>query len=290
MSHSPINISIYSKPDCPLCDEMTALVSRVKGKETWIIEHINIESDPELEAEYKEQIPVMFINGRKAFKAHVSEGALKKKIMKAKELNQDESGLPEPFLSSEGTYVPPRVVLFPFLSVVVLSFVFFLYEGVLTSQTGLRDLTAQLLRVESRDTSPLQFDLEKMTGGTLKVSELRDKVVFLNFWATWCPPCVEEMPSIRRLNEKLEGDKNFKMLLVSADESWEPVRKFFGAEGAPFTVLLDPEGEIAKKYGTTRFPETYVIIDGQIKAFIEGPRDWDTWFSEAYLKSFLSQE
>ena len=68
---------------------------------------------------------------------------------------------------------------------------------------------------------------------------------------------------------------------------WDPVRKFFGNEPAPFTVLLDPEGDIARQYGTTRFPETYVIIDGRVRGFIEGPRDWDSWFSEAYLQTFL---
>ena len=121
MPQSPIKIRIYSKPDCPLCDEMTSLVHKVQGKESWEIQHINIESDSVLEAEYREQIPVMFINGRKAFKAHVSEDQLKKKIMKAKELNPQESDAVEPFLSNEGAYVPPRAVLFPFLSVIVLS-------------------------------------------------------------------------------------------------------------------------------------------------------------------------
>jgi len=111
--------------------------------------------------------------------------------------------------------------------------------------------------------------------------------VFLNFWATWCPPCVEEMPSIRRLHERMAGRSDFVMILASADEGWDPVKKFFAGDPPPFTVLLDPSGEIAKKYGTTMFPETYVIAGGRIRAFIEGPRDWDTWFARAFLESFL---
>ena len=62
----------------------------------------------------------------------------------------------------------------------------------------------------------------------ISLRDLRGKIVVLNFWATWCPPCVEEMPSLLRLQAKLKDDPRFVLLAVSTDEGWEPVRKFFG--------------------------------------------------------------
>src|SRR5204863_8336957 len=101
------------------------------------------------------------------------------------------------------------------------------------------------------------------------------KVVFINFWATWCPPCVEEMPSLVRLHAKLKDDPRFALLAVSTDDGWEPVQKFFGGKPPAMTVLLDPKGTIAHEYGTTKFPETYIVVGGKVRGFILGPRDWD---------------
>ena len=77
------------------------------------------------------------------------------------------------------------------------------------------------------------------------------------------------------------------MLLVSADDSWQPVRKFFEDDAPSVAVLLDEGGEIARRYGTTMFPETYLLVDGRVRAFVEGPRDWSAWFAESYVRSFL---
>ena len=261
---------------------MSAVLKSLKGYESWKIEYIDIESDVRLKEEYGTQIPVMYINGRKAFKSRVSKAQLEKKIMKAKELNTGSSSATS--LAEDETFVPAAIFQTIFFVLIGVAFSYFIYEGFVNSQTGIR---AKLLRVENRKNQAVTFNLEKLKGGKLALSELEGKVVFLNFWATWCPPCIEEMPSIRRLHEKVKNNSNIIMLLVSADESWAPVKKFFGEEGSPFTVLLDPEGEIAKQYGTTRFPETFIVIDGKIQAFIEGPRDWDTWYAEAYLNSFL---
>ena len=287
MSEHAINIRIYTKSDCPLCDEMSEIVNRASGKDQWQIEYVDIETDEDLKQKYGQEIPVMFINGRKAFKARMTESQFSKKIEKAKQLMNSSAEIEKAAESNDQVFVPPTPLLAAFFAAVLFGFGYFIFQGIQESKVGARQLSGKLLRVQDRDNLPLQFDLEKMTGGRLKLAELKDKVVFLNFWATWCPPCVEEMPSIRSLHSKLQSNKNFEMLLVSADESWDPVRKFFGNEPAPFTVLLDPEGDIARQYGTTRFPETYVIIDGRVRGFIEGPRDWDSWFSEAYLQTFL---
>lgn len=131
------------------------------------------------------------------------------------------------------------------------------------------------------------FSYPDLDGRQRSSNEFSDKVVVLNFWATWCPPCIEEMPSMRRLHQRFATHPDFEMLAVSTDESWAPVRELLAKEPPGFEVLLDPGGAIAKQYGTTVFPETYVLVDGQIVAFIEGPRDWDAWFAHAYLEGLL---
>jgi peroxiredoxin/glutaredoxin len=282
MSSSAIKITIYTKQDCPLCDEMTAVLKCIEGHESWQIEYVDIESDPEIYEANKDQIPVLFINDRKAFKGRVTKAQLEKKIMKAKAL----SSSPEPLDFQDEVYVPPNSFLLLFALSITIGFSYFIFQGFSGAQTGIRDFSAQLLRVEDRQTPAIDFDLEKIEGGRLSLSDLNGKIVFLNFWATWCPPCIEEMPSIRKLHEKIKDRSDIVMLLISADESWAPVKKFFGEDAPPFTVLLDPEGQIAKKYGTTRFPETFIVIDKKINAFVEGPRDWDAWYAEAYLESF----
>jgi hypothetical protein len=78
------------------------------------------------------------------------------------------------------------------------------------------------------------------------------------------------------------------LVAVSADESWEPVKRFFGDDPPAFEVLLDEGGELARKYGTTMFPETYVIRDGKIIGFIEGPRNWDDWFAAGYVEALVA--
>lgn len=93
---------------------------------------------------------------------------------------------------------------------------------------------------------------------------------------------------MRRLHEKLRADPKFTLLAVSTDESWTPVRAFFGEPAPEFAVLLDKGGAVARQYGTEKFPETYVLVDGQLVGHIVGPRDWDTWYAEAYLRSLLT--
>lgn len=184
-------------------------------------------------------------------------------------------------------YIPARGVTLALVAVTLAGVGYFVAEGIASARVGKGELAATLLRVEARAEPPLAFELSTLKGAKVSLDQYRDKVVFVNFWATWCPPCVEEMPSMRRLQSKLAGDDRFVMLAVSADDEWDPVRTFFKDGAPPFDVLLDPGGDIAKKYGTTKFPETYILVDGQIVGFILGPRDWDTWYAEAYLRSLL---
>lgn len=119
------------------------------------------------------------------------------------------------------------------------------------------------------------FEAKDASGKTWKLSQLRGKPVLLNFWATWCPPCVEEMPSMEELARRLGGRAT--VLAVSVDEGWDVVHKFFGSRGTPLSLLLDETKEIPKKlYGTEKYPETFLIdAEGRVRHHFVNTRKWD---------------
>lgn len=130
------------------------------------------------------------------------------------------------------------------------------------------------------------FTLRDMDGRLHKLSEYRGKVIFLNFWATWCPPCRAEIPSMERLNEVL-GNKDFVMLAVNTDENIKDLEAFVKETPHNFTVLSDADGQIQKLYKVYKFPETFIIDrQGRIVEHIVGARDWSS--TEA-LKFFNDQ-
>ena len=125
------------------------------------------------------------------------------------------------------------------------------------------------------------FSLPDLTGQQVRLSDFRGKIIFLNVWATWCPPCRDEMPSMERLHRRMQG-KDFVMLAVSQDQDGPAVVKaFVQQEGLTFPVLLDREGLVSTRYGVTGYPETFVIDrDGRVIQHIIGPEDWES--EEAY--------
>lgn len=119
------------------------------------------------------------------------------------------------------------------------------------------------------------FYLPNREHGAVGLERLRGEVVLLNFWATWCPPCVTEMPSLGRLQTRFEGQK-FKVLAVSVDEDgWPAVDRFLKKYPVNLTILLDVRGDIAARYGTNRLPESFLIDQkGTVVKKYLGPRDW----------------
>jgi peroxiredoxin len=116
------------------------------------------------------------------------------------------------------------------------------------------------------------FELKDGNGKTWSLKSLRGRPVLLNFWATWCPPCVEEMPAMEALAQRV-GDRAV-VLAVSVDESWDEVKKFF-ARGTPLSVLLDESKEVPKKYGTEKYPETFLIDSaGKVRHYFVNKRHW----------------
>lgn len=119
------------------------------------------------------------------------------------------------------------------------------------------------------------FTLPGLDGKSVSLGDYRGKVVLVNIWATWCPPCIAEIPSLEKLYNKFK-DTDFEILAVSVDENGESViAPFIKKHNMSFPVLVDPYGSIMQLYGTIGVPETFVIRkDGTIDGKIEGAIDW----------------
>jgi thiol-disulfide isomerase/thioredoxin len=109
----------------------------------------------------------------------------------------------------------------------------------------------------------------------VSLDSLRGRIVLLNFWATWCKPCEEEMPAMERLHRTLAG-KPFELVAVSVDEDRAVVEAYRARLGLSFPILLDPSKSVAHSYQTYRYPESFLIgADGKVVARFVGPREWD---------------
>ena len=119
------------------------------------------------------------------------------------------------------------------------------------------------------------FTLPDLEGREVSLSDYRGKVVFLNIWATWCPPCRDEMPSMQRMYEDFKGDY-FEMLAVSIDAGEvRVIKRFMDDLGLTFPALHDRNSQVYKLYRTTGVPETFIIDhNGVVAAKYIGERDW----------------
>jgi peroxiredoxin len=118
------------------------------------------------------------------------------------------------------------------------------------------------------------FDLH-ITGAS-HLSDLRGKVVVLNFWASWCPPCLEETPSLNTLQEAISS-KGGVVLGISVDEDKDAYQQFLGDHHVVFPTYRDASKKTAVDYGTSMYPETYLIDrQGLLARKIVGPQDWQS--------------
>lgn len=98
-------------------------------------------------------------------------------------------------------------------------------------------------------------------------------VTLVHFWATWCPPCIQEIPALQRLSGDFSRHHGFKVLMVAVSDSKDKVRAFLGS--GTERVLFDPQWEVANRYGTSKLPETYLVVNGQVVRKFVGMTDWD---------------
>jgi cytochrome c biogenesis protein CcmG/thiol:disulfide interchange protein DsbE len=134
----------------------------------------------------------------------------------------------------------------------------------------------------------------ELGGKPSRLSDLKGKVVVLNFWGSWCGPCVEEIPSLDRLQRRI-ASRNGVVLGVAADEDPAAFQKFLRDQAVTFPTYRDPatkdnRSPIAMSYGTSMVPETYIIDrHGKIARKVIGPQQWDSPDLLAYFDAILGQ-
>lgn len=120
----------------------------------------------------------------------------------------------------------------------------------------------------------IDFELPDENGKKVKLSDYKGEVILLHFWATWCKPCMQEVPSLERLTGRSDS-MGLKVIAVSVDNSFEDIKNTL--PDVKLNILLDPERKVATEYGTSKFPETWVIDKkGKIVARFIGSRNWDS--------------
>ena len=123
------------------------------------------------------------------------------------------------------------------------------------------------------------------------LDDYRGKVVLLNIWATWCGPCIVEMPTLEALHREFK-DTDLRVVAVSIDQpqTEHAIRDFVKELGLTFDVLHDPEGDITRAYQATGYPETFVIgRDGVIRKKVIGAADWNSQGNRALVRQLLAE-
>jgi len=146
------------------------------------------------------------------------------------------------------------------------------------------------LRGGSPEMAP-DFVVPDLDGQAVHLSSLRGRVVVVNLWATWCPPCRDEMPSMQRLYDTLKGP-DFELLAVSQDEGGiDVVRPFIEKLGVTFPVLVDPQHQVGERFGVWGYPETFIVDRaGRIAERVIGPRDWASPEQIAALRALMAAD
>ena len=135
----------------------------------------------------------------------------------------------------------------------------------------------------------IDFKLDTPAGTSVKLSSYAGKVVLLNFWATWCPPCRNEIPSIEALYTKFK-DQGFVVLGVDLQEDPASVSDFVKKYAMTYPVVLDQTGQVASEYGARGIPLSFLIDrKGQITSGAIGGREWSGPETEALVKALLQQ-
>ncbi|MEJ2099817.1 MAG: TlpA disulfide reductase family protein [Desulfobacterales bacterium] len=123
---------------------------------------------------------------------------------------------------------------------------------------------------------PVEIQLKDQNGRPTSFSEFRGKIVFINFWASWCMACVIEMPSMEKLHQKFK-DKDFVMVGINLQESEATILKFYKEHKLTFTTLLDSTGDVGTAFRILGIPTTFILDkNGIIIGKALGPREWDS--------------
>jgi len=170
---------------------------------------------------------------------------------------------------------------------------FFFNEKLLakTDSRGMERLFSSMSVIKIPPTKdPVRINLKDLNGNNISLSDFNGKIVFLNFWTTWCPTCRIEMPSMEKLHQKLKN-KDFAMVTINLQESASQVKAFFEEFKLTFTALLDSNGEVGASFGIRAIPTTYILDKtGRIIGLANGPREWDSKEAIALFENLIDND
>ncbi len=137
---------------------------------------------------------------------------------------------------------------------------------------------------------PVDFSLLDLNGNKVSLSDFKGKIVFLNFWTTWCPGCRIEMPVMEKLHKRLKN-KDFAMVSINIQEPASVIKKLFKDYKLTFTALLDSKGELSDPFGIRAIPTTFILNkDGGMIGKAFGPREWDSKKSIALFERLIKEK
>jgi cytochrome c biogenesis protein CcmG, thiol:disulfide interchange protein DsbE len=150
------------------------------------------------------------------------------------------------------------------------------------------DAATPAMPTSSRTVVAPDFSLRDLDGNVRRLASFRGRVVLLNFWATWCPPCRTEMPLMEALYQAYT-DNGFEVVAVSSDvQGAEVVQPFVTQHHLSFTTLLDTTGQVTRLYGVTSLPTTYLLDrEGRLVTVAIGSHDWAKADARALIRSLL---
>jgi len=170
---------------------------------------------------------------------------------------------------------------------------FFMFTLMFSSYTASAASLEPLLRAAGliampKPTAAADFQLLDVAGQIHRLHAQRGKVVFLNFWATWCPPCVQEMPMMEQLRQTL-SQAPFVVWAVNMQETQAQVAHFMAKNRLHFPALLDADGAVSARYQVRGLPTTYLIdCAGNVAGWVMGPREWSNEATRRLLVAMLN--
>nr|WP_263430135.1 TlpA disulfide reductase family protein [Nannocystis pusilla] len=156
------------------------------------------------------------------------------------------------------------------------------------------EAACRALQPEPRSGPAPEFSLQDLAGQTVSLQDLRGKFVVINFWATWCEPCIREWPQLDRLAERLQDRDDVVVLAISVDQDQSLVAPFLarmGLEQSSVRVLWDPTGKLHNQYGSEKLPDTYFVdAAGQLVHAYINVRDWGRPAAHHCVESMLARQ
>lgn len=144
---------------------------------------------------------------------------------------------------------------------------------------------------EARAARPApELKARDMNGAPRTLADYRGKIVLLNFWASWCPPCLREMPSMERLRLKMAG-RPLEIVALASAESSEDAQAFLSKMKLGFPILLDPDSSNTRRWKVFALPTSFLLdARGRVRYVLTGPTEWDEGEALKIIESMLAEQ